>query len=78
MERTVDGPPRIWSTIPQAAEWLGLGVGLLRAEIAAHPELLPTTRMGRADMIFWLDLVCYSHVRPRLKNLENGEAEEKC
>jgi hypothetical protein len=75
--RNVDGPPKVWSSVREAAKWLGVSYGFLLREIRDRPELLPTTKLGGGDKIFWLDLVCYNQIRPRLKIVDDGAEEEK-
>lgn len=65
MQRSVDGPDKVWSSVTEAAAWLGLTETEFRKEVKAHPDLLPFTRIGKGHKWHWMDLVAYAHYRRR-------------
>lgn len=67
--RTIDGPPRVWSSTAEAARWLGLTERELLAEAAAYPHLLPHSTFAGGPKgrhkYHWLDLVGYAWYRQK-------------
>ena len=66
MQRAIDGPEQVWSTVEQAAAWLGLDVREFRAEVSRCPHLLPPSTRHKRHRWHWMDLVCYAHLAHRL------------
>jgi hypothetical protein len=61
--RTVDAPPRVWSTTAQAAEWLGLTEPQFEAVAGAEAGWMEPAYTGRGNKgkrWYWMDLVCLS------------------
>jgi hypothetical protein len=67
MERTVEGPDSVFSTAEEAGAWLGLDEEEMRRETESFPEILRPARIGGEYRFYWMDLVCYAHLRHRLK-----------
>jgi hypothetical protein len=62
MMRPVDAPDQVFSTVEQAAAWLGLDVREFRREAAAHPEILRASTRHKRHRYHWKDLVCFEHL----------------
>lgn len=67
MRRSIEAPDHVYSTIEQAARWLGFSVKQFRALVSAHPDLLPPIRIGRSRSYYWHweDLVAFARWQSR-------------
>ena len=72
MERPVESPERIWSTVDQSALWLGLTAKQFTREYRDYPNLLPHQEFGTTFMWHWSVLVAYQFLRPYLSQVPRG------
>src|SRR5262245_24168943 len=60
VRRSVETPEHVWSTVEQAARWLGFSVDEFRGMVKAHADRLPHSEAVKAHRWHWRVLVAFS------------------
>lgn len=76
MQRMIDGPDQVWSTLEEARKWLGLTEEEFRNEVRRHPEILSPNTRHKKHYWHWLDLVYFASVAMRLTRKNADDSEE--